>query len=77
MEHIAPYIRPPWWELPATIEISPKCKDKAAETHKQRLFQISTEDLIIYTHGSGHNGHIGAAIYSPTTNVIKGEYTYL
>jgi hypothetical protein len=24
--------------------------------------------------GSGHNGHIGAAIYSPTTNVTKGEY---
>ena len=24
--------------------------------------------------GSGHSGHIGAAIYSPTTNVIKDEY---
>jgi ribonuclease HI len=74
MEHITPYIRPPWWKLPAITEISPECKDKAAEAHQQRLRQISTEDLIIYTDGSGHNGHIGAAIYSPTTEVTKGEY---
>jgi hypothetical protein len=32
------------------------------------------QDLIIYTDGSGHNGRIGAAIYSPTTSVTKGEY---
>jgi ribonuclease HI len=74
MEHIRPYIRPPWWKLPSTTEISPECKDKAAEAHQQRLRQISTEDLIIYTDGSGHNRHIGAAIYSPTTEAIKGEY---
>src|SRR5205814_4822777 len=50
------------------------CKDEAAKAHQQRLHQISTQDLIIYTDGSGHNGHIGAAIYSPTTTVTKGEY---
>lgn len=74
MEHIIPYIRPPWWKSPAIIEISRECKDKAAEIHKLRLHRTSAKDLIIYTDGSGHNGHIGAAIYSPTTNVTKGEY---
>ena len=31
-------------------------------------------DLIIYIDGSGRNGNIGAAIYSPTIDVTKGEY---
>ena len=74
MEHIATYIRPPWWKAPAIIEISTASKDKATKAHQQQLRQIPTEDLIIYTDGSSHNGHIGAAIYSPTTNVRKGEY---
>ena len=74
MEHIATYIRPPWWKVPAIIEISTASKDKATKAHQQQLRQIPTEDLIIYTDGSSHNGHIGAAIYSPTTNVTKGEY---
>src|SRR6202035_5872415 len=39
-----------------------------------RFQQIPTQDLIIYTDGSGHGGHIDAAIYSSTINVIKGEY---
>ena len=42
--------------------------------HKQRLSQISTRDLIIYTDGSGHDGHIGAAIYSPSLKAVKSEY---
>ena len=74
MEYIAAYIRPAWWEVPAITAISAASKDEAAKAHQQRLHQISTQDLIIYTDGSGHNGHIGAAIYSPTTSVIKGEY---
>src|SRR5438046_2357511 len=74
MEHIAAYIRPPWWEVPAITAISAASKDEAAQAHQQRLRQISTQDLIIYTDGSGHNGHIGATIYPPTTSVIKGEY---
>src|SRR5438046_10747757 len=36
--------------------------------------QIPTQDLIVYTDGSGHDGHIGAVIYSPTIRFIKGEY---
>src|SRR5277367_4341412 len=62
MEHIETYIRPPWWKLPATTSISISNKDKAAEEHQQRLQQIPIQDLIIYTDGSGHGGHIGAAI---------------
>src|SRR5205814_3245542 len=62
------------WELAATTAISASNKDKAAEEHHQRLPQIQPQDLIIYTDGSGHGGHIGAAIHSPTINVTKGEY---
>ena len=74
IEHIATHIRPPWWELKATTEISPLNKEKAAQAHKQRLRQTSRQDLIIYTDGSGYDGHIGAAIYSPTLKITKGEY---
>ena len=73
IEHIATHIRPPWWELKATTEISPLNKEKAAQAHEQRLRQTSRQDLIIYTDGSGHDGHIGAAIYSPTLKITKGE----
>ena len=74
IEQITAYIRPPWWKAPVTTEISTANKDKAAKAHQQRLCQISAKDLIIYTDGSGHNGHIGAATYSPTKNTIKEEY---
>ncbi len=74
MEHIAAYIRPPWWEVPAITAISAASKDEAAKAHQQQLRQISTQDLIIYTDGSGHNGNIDAVIYSPTTSIIKGKY---
>ena len=29
MEHIAAYIRPPWWKLVAITQISPASKDEA------------------------------------------------
>src|SRR5437667_7435092 len=74
MEHIETYIRPPWWKLATITSISASNKDKAAEEHKRRLRQIPAQDLIIYTDGSGHGGHIGAAIYTPTINITKGEY---
>ena len=74
MEHIAAYVRPPWWKSQATTTISRAHKDVAAKTHLQRLRQIPAQDLIVYTDGSGHNGHIGAAIYSPTTSVTGGAY---
>jgi ribonuclease HI len=74
MEHIATYIRPPCWELKATTEIKQANKKEAAQAHQQRLKQISPQDLIIYTDGSGHDGHVGAAIYSPTLRTAKGKY---
>ena len=74
MEHIAPQIRPPWWTLKATTKISSLNKEKAAQAHKLRLRQIPTQDLVIYTDGSGHDGHIGAGIYSPTLNMTITEY---
>lgn len=49
-------------------------KDEAVKAHQQRICQISTQDLKIYTEESGHNGHIGAAIFSPTASITKGEY---
>ena len=58
----------------ASIEISPLNKDNAAKAHQQRLQQMSRKDLVMYTDGSGHNGHIGAAIHSPTINLTKGKY---
>jgi len=73
-EHIATHIRPPWWKLKATTEISPLNKEKAAQAHEKRLCQTSRQDLIIYTDGSGHDGRVGAAIYSPTLKITKGEY---
>ena len=74
LEHITAYIRPPWWEPTVITTILKANKDEAAKAHQQRLHRIPTQDLIIYTDGSGHNGNIGAAIYSPTIDVIKGEY---
>ena len=74
MEHIAAYIRPPWWKSAAITDISRANKDEAAKAHQQRIRQISAQDLKIYTDGSGHDGRIGAAMYSPTTRVTKGEY---
>ena len=74
LEHIDAYIRPPWREPIVITTIMKANKDEAAKAHQQRLHHIPTQDLIIYTDGSGHNGNIGAAIYSPIIDVIKGEY---
>src|SRR5215471_16118844 len=74
MEHIPTHIRPPHWELKVTTEIKQLSKKEATQAHQQCLRQIPPQDLIIYTDGSGHNGHIGAAIYSPTLKTTKGEY---
>ena len=74
MEHISAYIRPPWWTPTICSVISAASKDETTKTHRQRLRQIPAQDLIIYTDGSGHNGHTGAAIYSPKTSDTKGKY---
>ena len=39
-----------------------------------RLHYFSHYAYAVREKGCGHNGHIGAAIYSPTTNVTKGKY---
>ena len=74
LEHIAAYIRHPWWESTVITTISKANKDEAAKLHQQRLHRIPIQDMIIYTDGSGHNKNIGAAIYSPTIDITKGEY---
>jgi hypothetical protein len=74
MEHIAAYIQPPWWKSAAITEIAPTGKDEAAKAHQQRLHQIPTQDLIIYTDRLGYNRQIGAAIHSPTANTTKDAY---
>src|SRR5437762_4364082 len=63
MEHISAYIRPPWWTPTISSVISAASKGETTKAHRQRLRQIPAQDLIIYTDGSGHNGHTGAAIY--------------
>lgn len=74
MERIEVYIQSPWWKLKAIIAISPAKKYRVAKAYQQRIRQVPTQDLVTYTDGSGHNGHIGAAIFSSTTSVVKGEY---
>src|SRR5436305_13791078 len=61
---------PPWWKLEATTTISQANKDETTKTHQQRLRQISGQNIILYTDGSGHNKHIGSATFSPTTNSV-------
>ena len=74
MEHITAYIRSPWWKSKAIIMIISMDKEEMAKAHQERLCQIPAQDLIIYTDGSNQNGHIGAAIYSPTCSITKGKY---
>ena len=64
----------PWWKISAITEISSDSKEEAANAHLERLRRISTQDLIIYTDGSDHDGHVGAAIHSPTIRINKGKY---
>ena len=61
IEHIEPFIRPPWWTLNAQVIIS---QDKqSAKAHHDRIQGINqyTLPLTIYTDGSGINNKIGAA----------------
>ena len=74
METIEAYIRPPWWKPEITTTVTLATKEEAAKIHQQRLRQIPVGDLIIYTDGSGKNGQVGAAIFSPTTATYEGKY---
>ena len=75
LERIRPYIRPPWWENPIHIDI-PTSKEIAQEVHEQtfELHRTDPKVMCIYTDGSGIEGEIGAAAYSPTTDSVEHRY---
>jgi ribonuclease HI len=66
------FIQPPWRQPPTTIIES---KEKATESH-QEIYQLRNLDrnLLIYTDGSGYQGHIGAAAYSPQIGSVQSLY---
>ena len=70
IEKIQPFVRPPWWTLKAATNIALN-KESAEQSHDVTLAQATQQNaLVIYTDGSGINGRIGAATYSPTSNEI-------
>jgi len=71
LETIKPYARPPWWIPSFTICIPPN-KKAAKASHDQTIHDSDT--ISIYTDGSGIDGHIGAAAYSPTTSQTQRLY---
>src|SRR5438045_1735387 len=75
LEQIEPYIRPPWWNAPIQIHID-STKKEAAKNHQQMLEKALTEPdtICIYTDGSGINGKIGAAAYSPTVEQTRCKH---
>ena len=74
IERIQSYVRSPWWTLRAAINIELN-KDSAELSHNVTLAQATQQNsLVIYTDGSGINGRIGAATYSPTNNEISRKH---
>src|SRR5579859_2960008 len=71
IETIHPYPKPPWWNPPFMVNI---CGDKKAakKLHDDTIHSPGT--ICVYTDGSGIDGHIGAAAYSPTISAIKHQY---
>ena len=71
IETIHPHPKPPWWTPPFMVNI---CGDKkeAKKQHDDTIHSPCT--ICVYTNGSGIDGHIGAAAYSPTTSTIKHQY---
>jgi ribonuclease HI len=69
-EIIQPYIVPPWW-IPVATCIIPRTKEDAKSFHENliNLHQNNVSHACIYTDGSGNQGNIGAAAYSPTTHL--------
>jgi len=70
-EAIPPYIAPPWWMGPNT-RIAPGA-EAATLQHKECLRDPSN-NLHVYTDGSGIDGHVGAAAVSPLTRDTKIAY---
>ena len=76
LETIYPYIVPPWWDKPYNITISAD-KQTAEKEHQPDMATSISNDpnrLDIYTDGSGIEGQIGAAAYSPQTSTAIQEY---
>ena len=69
LEHISPYVRPPWWSPPFNTEISVG-KRMTARSHAQ----LRADELTIYTDGSAINDGVGAAIYCPTTETTRKKH---
>src|SRR5437667_4254635 len=77
IEEIKAYVKPPWWTpTNLTININNAPKDKAKEQHEETFREQANDPnaLCIYTDGSGIAGHIGAAVYSPTTQSTNHKY---
>ena len=64
LETILPYARPPWWAPNFTINVSGN-KETAKLRHENTICNDNT--LYVYTDGSGIDGQVEAAPYSPTT----------
>jgi hypothetical protein len=78
LETIYPYIVPPWWEKPYSISIS--ATKKIAEEQHQEVAESNSNNsnlLDVYADGSGIEGQIGAAAYSPKTSTTTYEYLAL
>jgi hypothetical protein len=76
IEEIKAYVKPPLWtSTNLTINVN-RTKDKAKEHHEETLREQANDPntLCIYTDGPGIAEHIGAAVYSPTTQSIDHEY---
>ena len=72
IETINPFVRPPWWTSSIATHVE-STKEAAKRYHDEMTYQPNT--VCIYTDGSGIDGAIGAAAYSPT--VAKTQYQYL
>ncbi|KAJ3571479.1 hypothetical protein NPX13_g5362 [Xylaria arbuscula] len=70
-EIIPPYITPPWWKGP-TIHIREDAEQ--AESDHQRELESGRNTLLIYTDGSGINGHTGAAAVCPKIRQTRKAY---
>ncbi|KAJ3552812.1 hypothetical protein NPX13_g11028 [Xylaria arbuscula] len=70
-EIIPPYITPPWWKGPTTHVREDVEK---AESDHQRELESGRNTLLIYTDGSGINGHTGAAAVCPKIRQTRKAY---
>jgi hypothetical protein len=60
-----PYVRPPWWTLPATVHIEPN-KKAAKQYHDHNIVTNPHSPMLIYTDTSSINGNIGAGVFNGT-----------